>query len=37
VVAILVSSPGDASARTSALATVSGVVYDMVAAAGEAA
>jgi beta-lactamase class A len=37
VVAILVESPGDASARTAALTAVSGLVYDVVAAAGEAA
>ena len=37
VVAILVACAGDASARTDALTAISGVVYDVVAAAGEAA
>jgi beta-lactamase class A len=37
IVAILVAYPGDASARTEALAAISGLVYDAVAAAGEAA
>ena len=37
VVAILVASAREASARTGALAAISGLVYDAVAAAGEAA
>jgi beta-lactamase class A len=37
VIAILVASAADAPARTGALAAVSGLVYDAVAAAGEAA
>ena len=37
VVAILVACAGDASARADALTAISGVVYDVVAAAGEAA
>ena len=37
VVAILVERDGDASARINAVAAISGVVYDAVAAAGEAA
>jgi len=37
VIAILVTSSADASTRTGALAAVSGLVYDAVAAAGEAA
>ena len=37
VVVILVARDGDASARTGALAAISGVVYDAIAAAGEAA
>ena len=37
VVAILVAGAGDASARTGALTAISSVIYDAVAAAGEAA
>jgi beta-lactamase class A len=37
VVAILTESDGDAAPRAAALAAISGLVYDAVAAAGEAA